>query len=178
MRNDDLHLLKSPANTKRLMAALNQSLANTQHEMRRSLAKIMIKLFDLWGIKEAGDRLELLGLDADNPGILDQFWTGESELPDTGDTMERTSWLLTIHKSLGLLYPYNEDIRYSWGNRRNKAFENLTPLAVMKDQGLVGIMRVTNYLEWYLLCLLSANFQRPDRRSTSQAHTITTQGSQ
>ena len=38
-------------------------------ESRRALAKMMIKLFDLWGI-EAGDRLELLGLDADDP----VFW--------------------------------------------------------------------------------------------------------
>ena len=110
MRNDDQHLPKSPANTKRLLAELDRSLANTQQDMRKALAKMMIKLFDLWGL-EAADRLELLGLDAENLSILDLFRTGKSELSD-GDTMERTSWLLTIHKSLGLLYPYNEDIRY------------------------------------------------------------------
>ena len=161
MRNDDQHLLAPPANAKRLMAALNRALARGQQggigvinidikspESRKALAKMIIKLFDHWGL-EAGDRLELLGLDAEDPSILDLFRIGEAELPDTGDTMERVSWLLTVHKALGILYPYNEDIRYSWVNRRNKAFDKLTPLAVMKEQRLVGIMRVSNYLQWY-----------------------------
>jgi hypothetical protein len=117
-------------------------------EARKALTKMMIKLFDLWGL-EAGDRLILLGLDAEDPGILDMFRSSEVPLPGTGDTMERVSWLLSVHKLLGLLYPYNEDIRYSWVNRRNRAFDNQTPLTVMKEQGLAGIMRVVQYLEWY-----------------------------
>jgi hypothetical protein len=117
-------------------------------ESRKALAKMVTSLFDFWGIS-AGDRLELLGLDADDPGILDQFRSGEVPLPEAGDTMERVSRLLTVHKSLRILYPYNEDICYSWVNRRNRSFDNLTPLDVMKTQGFVGIMSVANYLKWY-----------------------------
>jgi hypothetical protein len=73
-------------------------------DSRKALAKIMIKLFDHWGI-EAGDRLELLGLDADCQGILDQFRSGEAALPEVGETMERVSWLLTVHKALRIPYP-------------------------------------------------------------------------
>ena len=114
-------------------------------ESRKALAKMMIKLFDHWEI-EAEDRLELLGLDADDPSLLDQFRSGEVPLPETGDTMVRVSWLLTVHKMLGLLYQYNEDIRYSWVNRRNNAFDSQTPLNVMRVQGLAGIKRIAVYL--------------------------------
>jgi hypothetical protein len=38
---------------------------------------------------------------------------------------------------------------YSWVNRRNEAFSNLTPLAVMKEQGIIGIARVSRYLDFY-----------------------------
>jgi hypothetical protein len=47
---------------------------------------------------------------------------------------------------LGLLYQYNEDIRYSWVNRRNNAFDSQTPLNVMRVQGLAGIKRIAVYL--------------------------------
>jgi hypothetical protein len=114
-------------------------------ESRKALAKMMIKLFDHWEI-EAEDRLELLGLDADDPSILDQFRSGKEPLPETGDTMVRVSWLLTVHKMLDLLYQYNEDIRYSWVNRRNNAFDSQTPLYVMRVQGLAGIKRIAAYL--------------------------------
>jgi hypothetical protein len=60
--------------------------------------------------------------------------------------MVRVSWLLTVHKMLGLLYQYNEDIRYSWVNRRNNAFDSQTPLNVMRVQGLAGIKRIAVYL--------------------------------
>jgi hypothetical protein len=62
---------------------------------------------------------------------------------------DRVGWLLSIHKALRLLYPRNEDIRSSWVNRRNAAFDNLAPLDVMKEQGIIGIARVARYLDFY-----------------------------
>jgi len=62
---------------------------------------------------------------------------------------DRVGWLLAIHTALRLLYPRNEELRYSWVNRRNAAFDNLTPLAVMKEQGIIGIARVSRYLDFY-----------------------------
>jgi hypothetical protein len=56
---------------------------------------------------------------------------------------------MSIHKGLGLLYPYNEDVRYSWVNRRNKAFDNLAPLDVMREHGIIGIARVARYIDFY-----------------------------
>jgi len=116
-------------------------------EARQSLAKLVIKLFDHWGLSTA-DRLELLGLSANSRSVLAKYAKGDA-LPEGRDTLDRVGWLLAIHKALRLLYPQNPEIRYTWVNRRNSAFTNLTPLTVMKEQGIVGLARVARYLDFY-----------------------------
>lgn len=116
-------------------------------EARGALAKMIIKLFTYWGLSTA-DQLELLGLSPKSRGLLAKYTKGEA-LPEGRDSLDRVGYLLSIHKSLRLLYPYNPEIRYSWVNRRNTAFNNLTPLAVMKEQGIIGLARVARYLDYY-----------------------------
>ena len=116
-------------------------------DSRKALATLVIKLFQLWGLSTA-DQLDLLGLSTKSRSMLSKYARGEA-LPTTRDMFDRVGWLLAIHKALRLLYPRNEDIRYSWVNRRNAAFDNLAPLEVMKEQGIIGIARVARYLDFY-----------------------------
>jgi hypothetical protein len=130
-----------------------QALSNTAGvnlfapDSRSALAKMVTKLFQFWELSTA-DQLELLGLSAKSRSMLTKYRNGEA-LPESRDTLDRVGWLMAIHKALGLLYPHNEDIRYSWVTRRNKAFDNLTPLDVMREQGIIGIARVARYLDHY-----------------------------
>lgn len=116
-------------------------------ESRKALATLVIKLFHLWDLDTAS-QLELLGLSPKSRSMLSKYAKGEA-LPSTRDMYDRVGWLLAIHKALRLLYPRNEDIRYSWVNRRNVAFDNLSPLDVMREQGIIGIARVARYLDFY-----------------------------
>jgi len=116
-------------------------------ESRKALATLVIKLFHLWDLDTAS-QLELLGLSPKSRSMLSKYAKGEA-LPATRDMYDRVGWLLAIHKALRLLYPRNEDIRYSWVNRRNVAFDNLSPLDVMREQGIIGIARVARYLDFY-----------------------------
>jgi hypothetical protein len=116
-------------------------------EARGALAKMVIKLFNLWRLSTA-DQLELLGLSPKSRTLLAKYARGDV-LPESRDVLDRVGLLLSIHKSLRLLYPFNADIRHSWVNRRNTAFANLTPLAVMKEQGIIGFARVARYLDYY-----------------------------
>jgi hypothetical protein len=116
-------------------------------ESRKGLATLVIKLFHLWGLSTS-DQLDLLGLSPKSRSMLSRYAKGEA-LPATRDMYDRVGWLLSIHKALRLLYPRNEDIRSSWVNRRNAAFDNLAPLDVMKEQGIIGIARVARYLDFY-----------------------------
>jgi len=116
-------------------------------ESRQALARMVIRLFQHWKIATA-DQLNLLGLSETSRAMLSRYARGEALL-STRDMKDRVGWLLSIHKALRLLYPRNEEMRYSWVNRRNAAFGNLTPLAVMKEQGIIGIARVSRYLDFY-----------------------------
>jgi hypothetical protein len=116
-------------------------------EARGELATIIMRLFELWELSTA-DQLELLGLSPKSRGLLAKYAKGEA-LPESRDSLDRVGWLLAIHKALRLLYPQNPEIRYSWVNRRNTAFANLTPLTVMKEQGILGLARVSRYLDYY-----------------------------
>jgi hypothetical protein len=119
----------------------------SSNDSRSALAKLVVKLFLQWGLSTA-DQLELLGLSPNSRAMLSKYGKGEA-LPATRDILDRVGWLLAIHKALSLLYPKNEDIRYSWVSRRNTAFNNLTPLTVMKEQGIIGIAKVARYLDFY-----------------------------
>jgi len=116
-------------------------------ESRGRLARMVMRLFEHWQLS-ASDQLNLLGLSSTSRALLTKYRRGEP-LPNSRDLQDRVGWLLSIHKSLRLLYPYNGEIRYSWVNRRNRQFDNLPPLEVMKEQGIIGIAKVARYLDHY-----------------------------
>ncbi len=130
-----------------LAHAKNPEIDLASEESRGALSKMVIKLFRLWNLSTA-DQLDLLGLSPKSRAMLARYGKGEA-LPGTRDVLDRVGWLLAIHKALRLLYPQNEDIRHSWVSRRNTAFNNLSPLTVMKEQGLIGIAKVARYLDHY-----------------------------
>ncbi len=115
-------------------------------DARRKLARMVTRLFELWELPSA-DQLELLGLSRTSRAQLSKYRKGGA-LPSSRDMLDRIGWLLSIHKSLRLLYPRNENIRYTWVKRRNQILDDQRPLDIMKHQGLIGIARVARYLDF------------------------------
>src|SRR5210317_20763 len=115
-------------------------------DARRKLARMVTRLFELWDLPTA-DQLELLGLSRTSRAQLSKYRKG-CALPSSRDMLDRIGWLLSIHKNLRLLYPRNENIRYTWVKRRNKILDDQRPLDIMKYQGLIGIARVARYLDY------------------------------
>jgi hypothetical protein len=115
-------------------------------DARRKLARMVTRLFELWELPTA-DQLELLGLSRTSRAQISKYRKGGA-LPSSRDMLDRIGWLLSIHKSLRLLYPRNENIRYTWVKRRNRILDDQRPLDIMKHQGLIGIARVARYLDF------------------------------
>jgi hypothetical protein len=113
---------------------------------RKKLTKMVTRLFELWNLSTA-DQLELLGLSRTSRSQLSKYRRGGA-IPSSRDMLDRIGWLLSIHKSLRLLYPRNENIRYTWINRQNRMLNEQKPLDVMKNQGLIGIASVARYLDF------------------------------
>lgn len=116
-------------------------------EARQRLAKMLMRLFDHWQLDNRA-KLDLLGMSANSRARLTRFAAGTAALPKGRDTRDRAAYLLAVHKALRLLYPENPGLRYDWVNRRNQALDNLRPIDIMRDHGLIGIAKIARFLDY------------------------------
>jgi len=112
---------------------------------RSALAKMVMTLFDHWKLTTE-DQAALLGIAANNRAALTRYRKGDP-IGTSRDQYERVGHLLGIHKNLRLLFPQNQDLAYRWMMTRNKAFDNLTPVDVIKAWGFTGLLMVRSYLD-------------------------------
>jgi len=122
---------------------LEQQTTATQD--RGALAKMVMTLFDHWKLTTE-DQAALLGIASSNRAALTRYRKGEP-IGTSRDQYERVGHLLGIHKNLRLLFPQNRDLAYRWMSTRNKAFDNLTPVDVIKEWGFAGLLMVRSYLD-------------------------------
>lgn len=114
-------------------------------EDRGALARMIMTLLDHWKLGTE-DQAALLGIAASNRAALARYRRGEP-IGTSRDQYERVGHLLGIHKNLRLLFPQNRDLAYRWMSTRNRAFDNLTPVEVMKEWGFAGLLMVRAYLD-------------------------------
>ena len=116
----------------------------TSHD-RGALAKMVMELLEHWKLSTE-DQAALLGIASSNRAALSNYRSGKP-IGTSRDQFERVGHLLGIHKSLRLLFPQNRDLAYRWMTTRNKAFDNLTPVDVVKEWGFTGLLMVRGYLD-------------------------------
>lgn len=112
---------------------------------RGELAKMVMTLLDHWKLSTE-DQAALLGIAASNRAALTRYRKGEP-IGTSRDQYERVGHLLGIHKNLRLLFPQNRELVYRWISTRNKAFDNLSPVDVIRDWGFSGLLMVRAYLD-------------------------------
>ena len=112
---------------------------------RGALARMVMKLLEHWQLSTE-DQAALLGLATSNRAALGRYRRGEA-IGGGRDQLERVGHLLGIHKSLRLLFPQNLDLAYRWVTTRNRAFDNRTPVDVIKEHGFAGLLMVRGYLD-------------------------------
>lgn len=127
------------------MAAISER-TGIVSENGEALAKMVMALMDHWKLSTE-DQASLLGIATSNRATLIRYRKGESAIGSSRDQYERVGHLLGIHKSLRLLFPQNRDLAYRWISTRNKAFNNLTPVEVIKEWGFAGLLTVRAYLD-------------------------------
>jgi hypothetical protein len=112
---------------------------------REKIATMLMKMFELWGFSTE-EQLDALGLSKDNRTALKRYREGHS-ISSSRDMLDRAGNLLAIHKNLRLLFPRNQDLRYSWMKTRNKAFHGRTPVETIQEMGFPGLLYVRSYLD-------------------------------
>lgn len=126
-----------------MSAVLENQTATSQD--RGALAKMVMALLDHWKLTTE-DQAALLGIAPSNRAALTRYRKGEP-IGTNRDQFERVGHLLGIHKNLRLLFPQNRDLAYRWISTRNKAFDNLTPVEVVREWGFAGLLMVRSYLD-------------------------------
>jgi Protein of unknown function (DUF2384) len=112
---------------------------------RGALATMVMTLLDHWQLSTE-DQAALLGIATSNRAALTRYRKGEP-IGTSRDQYERVGHLLGIHKNLRLLFPQNRDLAYRWMSTRNKAFNNLTPVDIVREWGFAGLLMVRAYLD-------------------------------
>ncbi|MCA0175583.1 MAG: MbcA/ParS/Xre antitoxin family protein [Proteobacteria bacterium] len=112
---------------------------------RSALARMVMALLDHWQLA-TDDQTMLLGLAPGNRAALARYRKGDP-IGTSRDQYERVGHLLGIHKNLRLLFPHDRDLAYRWMTARNRAFDNLTPVDVVREWGFAGLLRVRAYLD-------------------------------
>ncbi len=112
---------------------------------RKAIAGMLVRLFDHWKLSTE-EQLDALGFATSNRAVLARYRRGEP-ISGSRDTLERAGHLLGIHKNLRLLFPQNRDLAYAWIKTRNLAFDNRTPIEVIREFGFAGLLMVLAYLD-------------------------------
>lgn len=114
-------------------------------DSRQGLARMVMQLFQHWQLSNE-EQLDLLGLDAGSRTTLTRYRKGQP-LGSNRDLLERVGHLLSVHKSLRLLFPHNRDLAYAWMRAPNRAFDNFSPVQVVRQYGFAGLLMLRSYLD-------------------------------
>lgn len=112
---------------------------------RRGIGEAVLRLLRLWQLSKA-DQLRVLGFSHRSYVTLSRLSDGAPFPTDPGK-LERASHLIGIHAALKNLYPENPEIVSGWMTFRNTAFDDNSPLDVVKDKGVAGLLMIRLYLE-------------------------------
>ncbi len=120
----------------------------SDYEYRAAQTRLIMNLFQLWQLDQES-QLNLLDQSPKSRTLITKYCKGAGVLPRGRDLSKRVGLLLSIHKSLPLLFPEDKEIQQNWIHQRNKLLDNYTPLEVMTEQGLFGIAKVARFPDFY-----------------------------
>ena len=118
---------------------------------RQSIA--LITVLDNWGVSNAQKVVMLALPSGTKPRAILRYQQGAS-FPVDEVIQERIEHFFGIAEALRLAYPRNSQGGELWLKRPNKHFNQRTPLSVMIEDGLAGIiavrMRIDCSYDWFI----------------------------
>lgn len=116
--------------------------SNEQIELTRAIMGIL----DSWGMA-ASDTMLLLALPEKTPARALRRYRDSTAFPDTPDVRERLEHIVGIYDALRTTYPHNPSMGALWMKQRNRRFANRTPLHVMLEEGVAGMLKIRTHLD-------------------------------
>lgn len=108
---------------------------------RTVLSRLAIHILDEWEVSEK-DKIKILGLPGDTkPRALERY-RHNMPLPDTPEINERLEHLFAISEALRTTFPFNYRMSLQWMHSPHRRFNQRTPLSLMTEGGLNGMISV------------------------------------
>jgi hypothetical protein len=119
---------------------------STQPEQRLELTRLILSVLDDWNVR-AADQITLLGLPDDTKPRAMKRYGDTHALPDEPEINQRIEHLAGIADALRTSYPRNPAMGRFWLNRSCNWFDGRTPLRIMLEGGLDGVIAVRCHLD-------------------------------
>jgi len=114
--------------------------AYSDEEMKRISSKV-IGYLDSWQVN-AEEILSILGASEVKPRHLPQYRKMEKVFEQTEEMMQRIDHVVGIADALRTTFPHSDTMRLRWLRQPHRRFRKKTPLAVILDSGMNGLLRV------------------------------------
>lgn len=115
-------------------------------DRRLTLTNHIMALLDSWGTS-GEQKIILLGLPEDMRARKLERYRQDEAFPDTDIVNEHLEHLVGIADALRTSFPRNVEMCSIWLQKPHKRFANQTPLSVMTDKGLAGLIQVRSQLD-------------------------------
>ncbi len=110
-------------------------------QQRATLSRIVMQILDDWEIED-NDKIKVLSLPADTKPRAMNRYRNSAAFPDTLEVNQRIEQLIAISEALRTTYPHNYRMSMHWLNTPHRRFNQRTPLNIILDNGLNGMMAV------------------------------------
>ncbi len=125
---------------------MQQEYANLSLEDRQALTRAIINLLDSWGIPDR-DQVQMLCLPEGTPVRAIRQYRHDKPFPDDPALLERVEHIVGIADALRTTYPSNPAMGPIWIRRRVRRLRGRTPLSIMLEDGLNGLVQVRSHLD-------------------------------
>ena len=113
----------------------------TDEEMS-SISQAVMQYIDSWKLSNE-ETISILGLDPKTrTRHLQHYRSGEKVLPQEREIMQRVDHIVGIADALRTTFPFSDQMRLMWLRKPHRRFRKNTPLAVILEKGLNGLMKV------------------------------------
>ena len=115
-------------------------------EEKGQLASMIIELLDQWAV-ETEDQILVLSLPEKTPLRAIRKYRKCTPFPEGDQIMERVEHIIGIAEALRTTYPRNSQMGSQWMNKPHKRFAGKTPVQLMVEGGLKGVIQVRSQLD-------------------------------
>jgi len=116
-----------------------EDLSDTQ---RKDTTRAVMRFLDTWQLSSE-QTISILNLpESVRSRHLAHFRSGMKSFPEGKDIWNSVDHIIGICDALRTTFPYSEDMRVSWIRKPHRRFKQQTPLAVMLNEGVNGLLKV------------------------------------